>query len=116
MSSNLRIEKICKYCGDLFIAKTTVTKYCSHDCNRKAYKRRQKLERLENSDIETLISKLLPLLELQQKQFLSIKETSKLLGVSYLVIHQQIKNKGIRSIQLNNRVIIRRNDIDQLFE
>jgi len=35
MTSNIRIEKVCQYCGTKFIAKTTVTRYCSHSCNKK---------------------------------------------------------------------------------
>jgi hypothetical protein len=37
MSSNIRIEKKCFFCGATFIARTTVTKHCSNSCAKKAY-------------------------------------------------------------------------------
>lgn len=33
MSSNIRINRICKQCGDTFVAKTFKTQFCSHNCN-----------------------------------------------------------------------------------
>ena len=115
MTSNLRIDRVCKFCGDDFVAKTMSTKFCGDNCSKKAYKRRKKLERLEESDIETLIDKLLPLLELQQKQFLSVKETSKLLGVSDSSIRNMIYDGTLIHKKVGERVIIRRLDIDSLF-
>uniref|UniRef100_UPI0028B10B01 hypothetical protein n=1 Tax=Sphingobacterium multivorum TaxID=28454 RepID=UPI0028B10B01 len=38
MSSNIKIKKICQQCGQEFIARTTVTKYCGDNCAKKAYK------------------------------------------------------------------------------
>jgi hypothetical protein len=49
MSSNLRIKKICQFCCDEFIAKTTKTKYCSLRCVRKHYKVRQKQKKIEDA-------------------------------------------------------------------
>ncbi|HBH06588.1 MAG TPA: DNA-binding protein, partial [Flavobacteriales bacterium] len=42
MSSNMRIPKICQECGSDFIAKTTVTQYCSDRCSKRAYKKRKR--------------------------------------------------------------------------
>ena len=39
MSSNIRITRICEHCGQEFTAKTVKTRYCSHACNRKGYKK-----------------------------------------------------------------------------
>ena len=47
MSSNLRIKKVCQFCYSEFIAKTTVTKYCSLKCAQRAYKHRVKEKKLE---------------------------------------------------------------------
>ena len=38
MSSNLKIEKVCEWCGSQFVARTTATAYCSHRCSSLAYK------------------------------------------------------------------------------
>jgi len=46
MSSKIEITKVCQHCGNEFIAKTTVTKFCSHACAVKNYKQRKKAEKL----------------------------------------------------------------------
>jgi hypothetical protein len=48
MSSRLEIEKICDWCSKHFIAKKTTTKYCSHECNSKAYKSIKRVEKIKN--------------------------------------------------------------------
>ncbi|MFL0131990.1 hypothetical protein [Tenacibaculum maritimum] len=47
MSSNIRIEKKCFFCGTTFIARTTVTKHCSNSCAKKAYKARKRKEKID---------------------------------------------------------------------
>lgn len=121
MSSNIEIQKICQHCGNEFTAKTTVTKYCSHNCARKAYKLRIKQEKISKSNQETNSQKLLSisdlkLEEIKQKDFLSIKEASKLLGVSDRTFYRLMKNGTISFKKLGNRTIISRIEINKLFE
>lgn len=40
MSSNIRINRIFGYCHQKFVAKTLTTKYCSHTCNQRDYKKK----------------------------------------------------------------------------
>lgn len=47
MSSNIRINRVCNYCNQKFVAKNFTTKYCSHKCNQRDYKRRIKEERIK---------------------------------------------------------------------
>ena len=61
MSSNIKIEKTCTFCGEKFIARTTVTKYCSHKCASRAYKVRAREEKVlkateENEKMEILFN------------------------------------------------------------
>jgi hypothetical protein len=53
MSSNIRITRVCQYCGYEFEAKTTVTKYCSELCAKRNYKARKKEEKAKVSNAET---------------------------------------------------------------
>jgi len=53
MSSNIRINKVCQHCNKVFIAKTTVTKFCSDQCAKSNYKKRQKDARVEVSQADT---------------------------------------------------------------
>ena len=52
MSSNITIPKICLSCNNGFIAKTTVTKFCSHKCACKAYKLNLKKERTQKVQVQ----------------------------------------------------------------
>ena len=47
MSSNLKIEKVCEWCGSQFVARTTATAYCSHRCSSLAYKERKRQTKLQ---------------------------------------------------------------------
>lgn len=47
MSSNLRIKKVCQFCYSEYIAKKTVTKYCSLKCAQRAYKQRAKEKKIK---------------------------------------------------------------------
>jgi predicted nucleic acid-binding Zn ribbon protein len=39
MSSNIKISRICDFCGNAFLAKTTVNRFCSKNCNSRFYKK-----------------------------------------------------------------------------
>ena len=67
MSSNIRVQKICEYCGEEFTAKTTQTRYCSHNCNSRDYKARKKAEKIERSKTTTILIKSKPIRELKGK-------------------------------------------------
>ena len=55
MSSNIRINRICKHCGEVFVAKTFKTQFCSHSCNSKEYKKKRKNQ--ENRGVPRRIQK-----------------------------------------------------------
>lgn len=78
MSSNIRINRICKHCGEVFVAKTFKTQFCSHSCNSKDYKKREKIRRMEESkeeyksDLKNSKSQSMNMEELKSKIYLSI--------------------------------------------
>jgi len=75
MSSNIQVQRICQHCGKEFIARTTVTKYCSGKCSKQAGKERIKVLKIEASNKETQRVKSQPIEELKAKAFLSIADT-----------------------------------------
>lgn len=122
MSTNIRVEKICHYCEKMFIAKTLVTKYCSHKCNSKAYKVRKKFEKLGGSNESKKVSTVLPkpietfLGTIQEKQFLTVPEVAKLLHLSERTIYNLIKDGKLNASRLSERTTrVRRTEIDKLF-
>ncbi len=116
MSSNIRVLRICEHCGEEFIAKTTVTRFCGDRCAKAAYKARQKEEKIEKSNKETEKTILQPLLDLQAKEFLTIDETCRLLGISRTTLWRIIKQGKLKKAKLGTRVIIRKQDLNSLFE
>lgn len=115
MSSNIQIPKICNYCKQSFIAKTVLTRYCSHKCNSRDYKLQRRTEKIvvaQEKEFEKLAGIEMPLI--QVKEFLSVKETCLLLGISRMSLHRYIKNKTIQPSKIGGRIIIKRQSINHL--
>ena len=111
----MEIQKRCIWCGKSFIAHKMTTLYCSHSCNGKAYKEQKKKERLakyiEKEDLQPLPSTGC----IGNKDFLSPAEVATLLGVSRATIYRYMISGLIRALQLKARTIIRRSDVEKMF-
>jgi excisionase family DNA binding protein len=112
MSSNIRITRICQYCDTAFTAKTTVTKYCGDNCAKRAYKERKKKEKIESSHQETERVSNYKWHEVNERDFLNIRETCLLLGISRATLWRLTKEKLIKSKSIGTKRIFRRADID----
>lgn len=115
MSSKIEITKVCQQCGIEFIAKTTVTKFCSQPCAARNYKERKKSEKLNQLKSPTQQKIQYNASQLSEKEFLSIADTCQLLGASRMTIYRQIKNGNIKAVKLGRRTIIRISEIEKLF-
>ena len=111
----MEIQKRCKYCGRSFIAHKMTTIYCSPSCNNKDYKRpiRQKqiAEFMEKEKQNTPESGILG-----SKEFLTPTEGASLLGISRATFYRYMVNRTIKAVQLRGKTIIRRKDIERLFD
>ncbi len=117
MSSNIKVQRICHQCGNEFTALTTATAYCSKQCNSKAYKAKIRAGKVEVSNKETKQIKNKPIEELKAKEFLSVRDVSKLIGCSVRTIYYHIENGNIKAVNIGQRITrVRRSDIDKLFE
>lgn len=133
MSSNLRIPKICTHCGERFIAQKTSTRFCSHKCSRRAYKDRLKHELATSVSINKIEQNLSSAKKLQKssptskhtlinlstlsmKEYLSLRETAIMLGVGKSTVHRYCVAGTLKCIRMNKRIVIRRKDIDGMFE
>ncbi len=101
------------YYGEIFIAKTTVTRYCSDNCAKQAYKKRKRQEKLQT--VDTSSSLTIPEQSIKSKDFLSIQEACKLLGTSRWTIYRMIDRKQLNAAKPGRRTIIKRTDIENLF-
>lgn len=116
MSSNIKVQRICQYCGKEFTARTTVTKYCSHRCASLANKAKKRAEKMQKSNTETKQVKTKPIEELKAKEFLTVTEVSKLLGCSRQNVYKLINTGKLKATNiLEKKTIVRRCDLDELF-
>jgi excisionase family DNA binding protein len=114
MSSNITIEKTCAFCGSKFIAKTTVTQFCSPLCSKRSYKKRKREGKILNAiERDKQVHYFNPIVK--QKEFLSIDETCQLVGASRWTIYRLIDKGKLKAANLGSRVIIPRKEIDNLF-
>lgn len=117
MSSNIRIQRICEYCNNEFTARTTLTKYCSHTCNRKHYKAKVKQTKIDISNKKTKSKVNSTLDKIKVKEFLTVGEVAVLLNCSKRTIYRHINNGSIIAINLGNRLTrIKKSTLDNLFE
>ena len=116
MSSNIRILRICQYCNKEFTARTTVTKCCSDNCAKRAYKLKIKNNKINESNTETTLIKNKPIEDLKLKEFLTVRDVAKLLNCSLRTTYRLIQLGNIKAVNLSERkIIIKRSDIDNLF-
>lgn len=120
MSSKIKVVRQCDFCKEEFTAKTTVTRYCSHKCNQRHYKQRKREEKLkQHQTTQKVVQLQLPDADfgaLSQKEFLSIKETSVLLGLSERTLYRMMANGTLPTRKIGRRTILKRSDIDQLLK
>jgi excisionase family DNA binding protein len=116
MSSNIRINKVCQYCQSEFVAKTTVTKFCSDNCAKRAYKLRLRNQKIEPAEETTKTFSKSSSSDLNEKPFLNITEAGKLLGSSRWTIHRLIKSGHLKAAKVGTKTIIPRKSIDNLFQ
>lgn len=116
MSTNIRIQSTCDYCGKDFIAKTLKTRYCSHTCNSRDYKKKLKNKRL-NQEVkhrkDNQISKDLE--SLKDREYLSAKDAAVIVGCSTKTIYRLINDGTIKGVNLSKRLTrINKKSLDKI--
>lgn len=115
MSSNIEIIKKCKWCGKEFVARKTTTEYCSHRCSGLAYKERKRQAKLSEFKAE-YSTQIEGKIEIEKLEFLSPTQVCRLLGVSRATAYRYFADNAIATVQFKGKTLVRRQDIDQLFE
>lgn len=115
MSSNIRLQAICIFCGNEFTAKTTVTKYCGDNCAKRAYKARKRDEKIGKQVQETRKVITRPIEEIKAKDILTVKDAAQLLNCSMRTVYRLINSGRINGVNLSERMIrLKRSEIDKL--
>ncbi len=116
MSSNIQVQRICQHCGKEFTARTTVTKFCGDDCAKRAYKEKVKNAKIEGSNNETQRIKNKPIEEIKAKEFLTVRQVSKLIGCSRQNVYKLINTGKLKATNiLQKKTLVKRSEIDKLF-
>lgn len=103
MSSNIKIARICDHCATRFIAKTTVTRFCSKACNSKFYKTTARNAKLLEANIDTIIKQTEIKTAKIERHYLNVKEVADLLGVSKRSVYGMINSGRLKAINLSVR-------------
>ena len=114
MSSNIRIERICEWCGKQFTAQTTVTRFCSKRCSEHAYKERLRQKKISLSNQETAHNSREK--ESRNKEFLTPSETARYLGVGRTYIYDCINRGKIKVTRIGRKTLISKADIQAMFD
>lgn len=116
MCSIIQITRVCKHCGNEYTARTTVTRYCSDGCSKRAYRVKQRAAKIESSNSETQRIRSKPVDDLKAKEFLSITETCTLLGISRRTIYRMFNRREVKAGKAGKRTNVKRASIDKLFD
>jgi DNA binding domain, excisionase family len=115
MSSNIKVKRICEFCGNAFIAKTTVTRFCSHICNSRYGKRKARELKIEASEKQVVETIAATTASTVAAEFLTVKEAARLLNTSVRSIYNIIQSGRIKAIRFTPRkTLIKRVDLDQM--
>ncbi|WP_134087881.1 helix-turn-helix domain-containing protein [Olivibacter sp. XZL3] len=116
MSSNIVIKRICEYCGKEFDARTTVTRFCSHTCNRRAYKAIKRGEKVQVIKKEVEAVKKKPYDDIAVKPVLNVNEVAVFLGTTKQTVNKMIRSGRLDAENFGVRLTrIRKEDLDSLF-
>ena len=116
MSSNLKIKRICAWCGKEFIAQKTTTACCSKQCANALYKKKKRDEAIKanNQFVEKKIDEK-PIERIKDKPFLTLTETAIYLGVTRPTVYGYIKRGELKVTRLGFKYLLKKEDIDELF-
>ncbi|ALL07109.1 hypothetical protein AQ505_17430 [Pedobacter sp. PACM 27299] len=115
MSSNIKVKRICEFCGNSFLARTTVTRFCSHICNSRYGKRKVREEKIQASEKQVVATVVATAKDIVVAEFLTVREAARLLNISIRGIYNIIQTGRIKAVRLTPRkTLIKRIDIDQM--
>jgi excisionase family DNA binding protein len=120
MSTNIRVTRECEYCKKEFTAKTIHTRYCSHNCNSRAYKKIKAIEKVEGVkrslkvDPSGKIKSAFDYSTIRNKELLTIKETCAFLNITDVTLRRWLKEGVILSCRIGKKHLIKRSHLDKL--
>ena len=111
----MEYKKRCQWCGEPFIAHKLTTLYCCKDCWDKAYRARWRQKKRD--ELKQEVESAHPVVEsIGPHEFLTPTEAAKLLRVSKATLYRYMEQGVIKVLRTPAKTIVRRSDIDALFD
>jgi excisionase family DNA binding protein len=112
MSSNIYIKRLCEHCGKEFVARTTVTRFCSHTCNSRFSKLQTRHLKEQASHKQTIkqTDKALSLDD-SNKEYFDIATAAAHMTVSERTLYRIIAQKKLKKKKVGTRTVITKEDI-----
>lgn len=104
------IKRKCKVCGEVFLAKTLDSQYCSPKCSKVAWKRKKDAK--EKNEKQDRLAHHIP----DIREYVSVKEAVAMFGVERTTLYRLIKNGTVPAINVGKRLIrIKRSALETMF-
>lgn len=108
--SYLTIKTKCVVCNEEFTAKSSKGIYCSKKCFKRNYRRLQKLNSIVIPKVKPIITKV----DLQNKNYLSIKESVIYFEISEVTLRRKIKENNLNYVCIKNRFLFLKRDLQKI--
>jgi excisionase family DNA binding protein len=116
MSSNIKIQKNCEFCGNEFTARTLYTRYCSKSCNKKHYKQLLLEENLKIKESqENIKTSPVEILRNSTQEYFEINEAAQIMRVSRRTLYRLIETNKLKKKKVLSRTVILKDDIKSFF-
>ena len=104
------IKRKCKVCGEVFLAKTLDSQYCSPKCSKVAWKRKKDAKE-KNEKLDRLAQHIPDI-----RECVSVKEAVAMFGVERTTLYRLIKNGTVPAINVGKRLTrIKRSALETMF-
>lgn len=98
----------CKYCGEEFIPRSGLQKYCCEECQTKAKEARKKRQ-------QDFINAVEPVIDLQCQEYLTFAKTAILMGCSRQYVYKLVNEGKLAASRISSRMaFIRKTDIEKM--
>lgn len=114
MTSFIQVNRVCEHCEKEFLAKTTMTRFCSTYCKSRSYKDAKLGIKPKKGPLNS--RQMVEKLELlKAKEFLKVKEVAELLGCSSRTVYYYIDQGAIEIMNFGQRMTrVKRASLDKL--
>lgn len=104
-ASKVPIKKVCEHCQKVFYAYKRTTRFCCSKCNERHYKETIRLRMVQETERKTneKIKLKQDRGDIHSKEYLTVTQSSELLGISRWTLYRLIKQEAIKASRITGR-------------